>query len=292
MTKHKKKFNKTALNWKLFHLRKAIHLFLKPKQAESKRILFIVGCQRSGTSLLARRVFGRDINSKTYGEYSVLTSDDVQKLRLNQLGTVRKEIFKNRAPLVVIKALVESQNTNNLLEYFGKSKALWVYRHYKDVGSSNLARFGVRNGIADLRPVTKKDPNNWRSENTSEYTTKLVSKYFSENMNPNDAAALFWFVRNRLFFELNLEENSNVMLCLYDQLVKNPNETMKNIYKFIGRRYPGKRILTDVHSNSMGKGKKLQLSPEIDLLCGNLYEMLNRVHRNYIYGLNKFNFEK
>lgn len=37
------------------------------------------------------------------------------------------------APLVVAKPLLDSQRTRELLEYFPKSFAIWIYRHYKSV---------------------------------------------------------------------------------------------------------------------------------------------------------------
>jgi hypothetical protein len=287
MKRIQKYLDLSRINWKFFQVQKKIFQLCNLKNPRNKQILFIVGCQRSGTTLLASKVFGRDFDSKIYNEYSVLTNNDISGPRLNPLDSVRKEIKKNKVKLIVIKTIVESQNASNLLEYFDNSKALWLYRHYKDVALSNLKKFGIRNGIKDLRPIVERNFDDWRAEKSSKNITKIVNKYFFEDMDPNDAAALFWFLRNSIFFELNLRKNPNVMLCRYEQLVRNPNDTVKNIYRFIGIKYPGKRILADVHSNSVDKGQKLHLSQEIDLMCRDLYDKLNTIHKNQIITLSQ-----
>ncbi|MFQ5964626.1 MAG: sulfotransferase domain-containing protein [Candidatus Scalinduaceae bacterium] len=248
-----------------------------PRDGNKKNILFIVGCQRSGTSLLAR-IFERDFNTKVYGEFSKLSSNSIDRIRLNALSSVKETIDKDKVPLVILKPIVETQNVLELVEYFEGSKALWIYRYYKDVASSILNKFKTKISIENLRPIVKNHSNNWRSEKVSEYTRKIVVKYFSESMNPNDASALFWFVRNRLFFELNLVHNPNVMMCRYEDLVTNPTNVMKKIYEFSGCKYPGEEKHTEVHSKSIGRGKKIDLIPEIDVLCNELYEKLNNAY--------------
>jgi hypothetical protein len=58
-------------------------------------------------------------------------------------------------------------------------------------------------------------------------------------------------------------------------------ETMRRIYAFLGVRYPGDQIVSDVHPQSVGKGRVSTLSPAIDQLCADLLERLNQ-HNNRI----------
>jgi len=226
------------------------------------------------------RIFEKDLNTKVYGEFSKLSSGDVhQKIRLNPLDSVKEVIDKDRAPLIISKPLVETQNSLKLLDYFNGSKALWMYRHYKDVALSNLKRFGIENGINNLRPIVENNPQNWKSESVSESVRKIVLEHFSEDMNPYDAAALFWFVRNNLFFELRLDENPNVMMCRYEDLVMNPLEIINKIYEFIGHNFPGQKMVSEIYSLSLGKGRRVELSPEIDLLCKEFLEKLDKVYQ-------------
>lgn len=249
------------------------------KISTQKTILFIFGCQRSGTTLLTE-IFERDFeNTKVYGEFSPLSSNDKKHhIRLNPLNLLRTQIESSRPSLVVLKPLVESQHALKLIDCFNNSRALWVYRPYRDVALSNLQRWGLKNGINDLRPIVEGQSQNWRSENVSEYTKKIVRKHFSEDMNPYDAAALFWFVRNRLFFEMNLDKNYNVMTCKYDDLIDYPLKTISNIYKFVGYIYPADKIPVNIYSDSKGRGEKIKLSRAIEILCNDLLNKLDLAH--------------
>jgi hypothetical protein len=273
-------------NWKnvcdrSLRITKNIYQFAKiRKPGNQKTILFIFGCQRSGTTLLTE-IFERDFdNTKIYGEFSRLSSaDKIRHIRLNPLHQVKSQIDNNRPSLIILKPLVESQNALKLLNYFNNSKALWVYRHYADVALSHLDHFSVKNGINNLRPIVKGQSQNWRSENVSEHTKQIVRKHFAENMNPYDAAALFWFVRNILFFEMNLDKNDNVMTCKYDNLIDNPLETMSNIYKFVGYVYPSEKIPLHIYSGSKGRGANIKLSRDIEILCNDLLHKLDSAHQ-------------
>ena len=259
--------------------RKNFYQALLPREAQ-KRILFIVGCQRSGTTLMYR-IFYKDLNAKCYGEFSVLSSQDkLKRLRLNPLDIVSKEFGKVRAPFIVLKPLVESQNLPKLLDYFDDSKAMWMFRHYKDVAASNLARFGSENGIDDIRPIVNNEPGNWRSEHLSGDVRETITKYFSEDMNLHDAAVLFWYARNSLFFDLGLDNAPRVFMCKYHDLVMQPGLMMRSVYEHIGQPYPGDMIIRDVHAQSLKKGRAILLSPEVEALADAMMTRLDAAYEN------------
>jgi len=247
------------------------------KKNKDKKIVFIVGCQRSGTTMLSK-IFDKDKKVRVYPEKSELTSkSSPEYLNFNPYAEVKEILCRKGAPILVMKPLVESQNILKLLDFFENSKAIWAYRNYKDVASSNLKKFNADNGINDLRPIANLEVDNWRSDNVSKATLQLVQKYFSEDMAEADAAALFWYCRNIIFFELNLEQEKRVRLCKYETLVTDPVEVMKKIYSFLGIGLPAKRILSDVHPGSISKGKNLNLSPDIENLCEDLLTKLNSI---------------
>ena len=260
------------LTFKAFITWKAIYQ-ISGKEADQKVIVFIVGCQRSGTNMMTD-IFQRDIKSRVFGEFSQLSSLDPLKIRLNPLRSVKDTIDKIRTPLIVLKPLVETQNITGLLNYFKSSKALWMYRYYKDVAVSNIRKFGLRNGIIDLEPIVKGESKNWRNEKVSKETRQIVHEYFYDGMNPYDAAALFWFVRNKFFFDLNLQKRIDVLPVKYENLVLRPSEVTKEIYRFLCTDYPGNKVTRKVHSASINKGKAVQLSSKIENLCEDLYTKL------------------
>jgi hypothetical protein len=226
------------------------------------------------------RVFFWDKDTVVYREGSSLSSQDPLGLELDPLEDVAKKIRENRAPLVVLKPIVDSQNARQFLEAMPEAKSIWLYRHYRDVVSSNLRKFGERNGINDIRSIAQNDPDNWRSENASDHTRSIIQQYFSDDMPPNDAAALFWYARNQLFFEQNLDSHPRVLLVRYSDFVTNPAETMPRIYKFLDRPYPGDNINREVHGLSVGKGKEVVLSPEIEAFCQSQLERLEAAQAN------------
>lgn len=246
----------------------------------SKRIMFIVGCQRSGTTLMMH-ILEKDYATSIYHEFSRLSSGDkVERLRLNSLDSVKKVLERDRAKFVVLKPLVESQQTVSLLNFFPNSKALWMYRDHHDVVNSSLNRFGTHNGIDDIRPIVQGIANNWRSEGASAEVRATVAEHFSEEMNPYDAAALFWYARNMLYFDQNLEQDSRVMLCNYRDLVLKPLDFMQVLYHFMEQKFPGTHVIEDVKDSSVGRGKHVELSPAIDALCTSLYERLDAAYAN------------
>jgi hypothetical protein len=272
--------NRRNISFGLFRLYKGLSQRLggARRAPGAKRVLFILGIQRAGTSLMYW-VFERDLEVKVYRETSTLTSGDrLERVRLNPLPDVKAHIDRDAAPIVVLKPLVESQRAHELMAAFPGARALWQYRHYQDVASSNLKAFGMDNGVRDLRPFVNDDPDNWRSQHSTPETRDTIRRFFREDMNPYDAAALFWWARCRLYFDLNLVDHPHVLLCRYEDLATDPAATMRRIYAFLGTPFPGDHIVRDVHPQSVGKGRVSKLSPEVDALCAGLLASLDRLN--------------
>ena len=224
-----------------------------------KTILLIMGCQRSGTTLV-QNIFQRDMQSKVYGEFSKLSSQDREHgMRLNPLDSVRDAIGADRPGLIVLKPLVESQNALKLLDAFENAKVLWMYRDFRDTAVSSINLFGRDAGLNDLKGIID-NRNDWQAEGLGSEIRTVVSENFSPEMDPYDAAALFWFVRNSWLFKQNLDSNSRVMICSYEDLVSKPPETVKRLYDFIGRKFQGEKILPPIYQESAGRGGDLKLS--------------------------------
>ena len=258
--------------------KKRFYQSIKTNKAQQS-ILFIVGCQRSGTSMLLH-VFEGDLNTQCFAERSKLTSNDTARgIRLNSLDLIKRDLSKIRAPFIVIKPLVESQNTPTLLDYFDNSRAVWMYRNYKDVALSNIKQFGIHSGLSNLRPIINNETSNWRAEVVSEHVRETISRHFSENMNPYDAAALFWFARNSLYFDLKLDEDPRVILCRYEDFVVEPEKHMRAIYQQVGQAYPATGIASIVHSNSIKKGKDIEFSPQVEQIVQDLQYKLDSVYQ-------------
>ncbi len=271
--------NLQTLSFVAFRLYKSAAQKLGAARHDGRTIVVpILGVQRSGTSLMYW-VFERDLGVKVYRESSELSSSDtLEHIRLNPLAEVKAAIARHHVPMVVFKPLVESQRAHEFLATFPEARVLWAYRHYQDVAASNLKAFGMDNGRRDLQPFLANDANNWRSQNSSAETRETIQRHYADDMNPFDAAALFWWARMQLYFEQQLDQHPSVMLSRYEDLVLNPARTMRRTYAFLGRTYPGDHIVKDVNAQSVGKGRVSKLSPAVDQLCGQMLERLDQLN--------------
>lgn len=246
------------------------------RRAGQPQVLIIVGCQRSGTSLLSR-ILEQDLRTTVLSEDNRLTGTAESRLRLKPYDRVNRELASFRAPLVVIKPLVESQHTGEMLKRIPRSKAIWLFRDYADVVNSDLQRFSSQ--IKNLKAVAHAERDNWRAERVSDATRSIVLEHFADDMPRCDAAALMWYARNVLFFETALDSNRDVLPCRYENLVAEPRATLESIYDFLQLDYPDRNIGSEVHTNAFGRGRNVAIAPEIEGLCDRLQYRLQQACR-------------
>jgi len=196
---------------------------------------------------------------------------------MRHLEDVRAVFERSKGHLIVSKPLVESQRATELLSFFDRARAVWMFRDYRDVVKSYVRLFDVA-GVNIMRKIIDR-ADNWASEGVSDITHDTIARLYREDISREDAAALFWWARNRLFFELDLKNHPRVMLCQYETLVSEPGKTMETIYDFAAVSYPGPHLVGGVHALSKGLGRALLLSPEVENLCSALHERLITVQR-------------
>ena len=237
-----------------------------------RRVILLMGCQRSGTSLLAD-VFEKDNRVTVFQEESRITGKGEHRIRLLDLPTVRATFAACPTPLIVAKPLVESQRALELLNEIPDSRVVWIFRNFADVVHSNLHRF-VRQQIRNLVPMVERDSDNWRSQNMSNETYEVIRTFYSPEMERADAAALMWYARNRLFIEQQLGMHPRVTLCRYEDLVQQPGPTMRRLYDNLGASYPGDHLVSDIDARSVGNGNVVSIRRDIKSLCEDVQKRL------------------
>lgn len=253
---------------------KEVVQYFRHSSDSDKKILCIFGCQRSGTTLLLD-LFERDMRVKAFEEeHTSLSTRDLHGIRLDPLHLVGRRFNRVRAPLIVLKPLVETQYVPEILAFFPSAHGVWMHRHYRDVAFSNNRLFGPHQAIDDLTAVALDRTNDWRNERVPEETRATVRSLFSPEMLPLDAAALFWYVRCSLFYQLELEKLPRFHMVRYNDLVTNQREQIERIYSFIGMRAPLSRSHRHVHTRSIGRGAHIALSSEVSTLCEELHRRL------------------
>jgi hypothetical protein len=217
----------------------------------------------------------RDPRTRIFGELGDLFDDVPRHHRLRDPDEVRRRLARSGAVLNVVKPLVESHRCNDLFDLSDDARAVWMFRHYRDVASSNLRRFGMSNGIENLRPIVE-DRDDWRRSGLSDGTRAVVTRLFDSEMAPHDAAALFWWCRNTLFFDQRLDVDQRVRTCRYEQLVADPDAMTNCLYAWIGIEIPDVALTDRVHDRSVGKGD-VDIGAEIDELCDAMWLRLTDV---------------
>jgi len=56
-------------------------------------------------------------------------------------------------------------------------------------------------------------------------------------MSPHTASALFWYLRNSLFFSQGLEDRPDIVPLSYEDLASDPRKTMLHVCRFLGAEF-------------------------------------------------------
>jgi hypothetical protein len=237
-----------------------------------RRLVLIFGCQRSGTTMLQqtfldrswrilileehdRRLVGPEPGETTWQEYSTV------------LGRIRRLPFE----VVAAKPLVESASAATLMDAAGPVKAIWMLRHYPEVARSNVNRFGADNPFRDLQPIRSRDIRDWRYKGTTEETLETVATLSNRKLTPLDAAALFWWTRNQLYFDQRLWADNRIRVLRYDRACNQPAEVIRSLSDYIELTLPLGSITPRVRARPV-PAKAAELDPDIERLCQKLWD--------------------
>lgn len=249
------------------------------RRTDDAATVLIVGCQRSGTSMFLR-IIERDRRAHVYGEKSELFHDRVGDRRMIETAEAVARVAATRARLVAVKPLVESHRVDEMLDAFPNAVAVWMFRDVRAVAPSNLAAFGLDNGERDMAPILARDRGDWRTAGVSEATLDRVAELATFATESVEWAALFWWVRNSIFFDRAYDDHPRVHTCAYDTVVRDPVEVVRGLYGVAGVPCPGDHITADVNDRSLGKGRDVAFHPEIEAACDEMLERLRAVDRH------------
>jgi len=268
----RKRANWSGRIWKralrsLLLVTKGLYQALNSGKGSAKhQVVFVAGAQRSGTNMLMD-VLERSYETAVYHETDARAFDNYS---MRPIPVIHRLIASENAPRIVIKALCESQDLPGLLAEFKPAKAIWVVRHFDDVvNSMNISFPNQKNMMLSLRK--DREAGGWRTQGMSDETYRHVLPQIDEDMSPATAAALQWYLRNRLFFELGLNTRNDVLLVAYENLAQNPVAAFRRIAEFIGIE-PTEFMTKHVHARSVGKRPSPDLSAETRRLCEELWD--------------------
>lgn len=236
---------------------------------DGRRIVLIFGCQRSGTTMLQQTFLDRswrvliieEHDRRLVGSHTRSGETDWQ-----DYPTVVRRLRRIPFEVVAAKPLVESDRAIELMDASEPVKAIWMLRHYMGVARSNVRRFGVDNPYRDLQPFCSDDPLDWRCRGAVKETRETVIGLMNEGLSPLDAAALFWWARNQLYFEQQLWRDQRIRIIRYERACNCAEEVVKALSNYLEIRLPLASIASKVRPQPDGS-EATDLHPDVERLC-------------------------
>ena len=251
--------------------RKAIWRLTHDYSPDAKAV-FILGAQRSGTTLLLE-CFDRSMHFDVLGE----SSEAMVNFRIKDDEHIRSKVRSSRHEFVVFKPLTDSHRAREFLSLLPGSLAIWAFRRVQDRVNSSVAKFGDHN-LQILRGLSRGEGlERWQAQGLTESDLAFIRTFDFSTMSPYTASALFWYLRNSLYFSLGLQDMPNVLPLAYEDLATEPEKTMQGVCRFLGAGYDDEMAGT-VHAQSIGR-EESRLSDEVMALCGPLYDRLYEIQR-------------
>jgi hypothetical protein len=241
----------------------------QPGQAAA---VFVVGTPRSGTNMIVRGLAASpEFEVRNEGDRALFS-----RYRLRSDEVVRGVITGSRHPFIVIKPLLDSHRIVSLLdglELPAGSKALWMYRDVDGRARSALKKFGpaANNALRDIAAGVGSGL--WQAQEMSPETLELVRAVDWARADPAEGAAMMWYVRNQLFFDLGLDRRPDVLPVSYLALVRDRQTRMEAICRFLGARwYPA--MIRDFDERAFVAPRQLPIDPALRARCDDLAERL------------------
>jgi hypothetical protein len=241
---------------------------------DERRIVLIFGCQRSGTTMIQQTFLDRSWRVLILEEHDrrlVRPGTGREETSWQEYPTVLRRIRRLPFEVVTAKPLVESASATALMDAAEGVKAVWMLRHYWTVARSNVSRFGIDNPHRDLRPIRSRDTNDWRYRGTTDETWETVNDLLNRRLTPFDAAALFWWTRNQLYFDQRLRADDRIRILRYERAVSQPAEVIRSLSDHIGLRLPLDSITSRVRAQPFPP-QTGELDPEVEQLCRKLWD--------------------
>lgn len=234
--------------------------------------VFICGVQRSGTTMLGA-CLERSPEIWHYPEHDTYAFENYI---LKDSDTITSLVKNNPFKTLVFKPLTDSHRVKDLMERFGDGAGIWMYRRYEDRANSAVVKFGAHNleVLSDIANDTNLDI--WQAQGLLDEDIELIKSYDYSKMNPAEAATLFWYFRNKLYFNQALDKDERVLLVCYEDLIRKPEKTMRDVCIHLGITYRP-FLIKGIHARSFGKQKAPDIRNDIKMRCEHMYKKLDEM---------------
>lgn len=214
--------------------------------------------------------------------------------RLRPYDEIQALIDRQKARVILIKPINDSQNVLEILDHFDSSRVIWIYRHFHDTANSAVARWGgsqrdmvvwIGENLAKYGSLEKAMPAILDKPSFAVYAEKispesaaLLTEWTRAPISEHTGAAIMWYLRNQLFFENSLATNRRSLIVCYEDFVQQPDEQLRQICKFLSMRHSKKRSRSVV-SSSVGRHEAPDIQQDVLEACSELLDRLNQAEQ-------------
>jgi len=237
-------------------------------------VLFVVGAPQSGTALLLDALDAHsDIRVHRQGDRRAFGRDG----RLRDLAERRRLVEGARCRWVVFEPLLDLQHLDQLLDVHPGARAVFVLREPRDAARSSFEQEGDA-PLRSVRRLTREYPcSHWTAERLPEARADELTGLVHPGLDGVSAAALLWWLRNEIFFDVALDvRHEEVLPVRYESLVGEPESELAELFAFLGLE-PTPRAHHRISDLPVGGGRDVVLESEIDRRCRDLEQRLDAV---------------
>ena len=193
---------------------------------------------------------------------------------------IRRIVTRSGQRYVLFKPLCDSHRAVDLLDRIETptpGRAIWAYRDVDGRVHSAIAKFGPANLHALKRIASGSGDGMWQAGGLRAEDLELVRRFDYGAMSPESAAALFWYLRNSLYFTLGLDRRPDVLLVSYGAMVADAAAETRRVCDFLGLAYRP-ALHEHVDARASGSRTPLSIDGEVRRLCDDLAARLDAAH--------------
>lgn len=234
---------------------------------------FVVGCNRSGTTMVTLQL-GKSWQIRAFNEND---PEAFAGYHLRDFQTILGILDQTGSPNALFKPVLDTYSAREFLDTFENARVIFVYRHYYDVINSLLKKAQQRGHVTkteELQRWLKSDFDEFKLATLPRKSKDRLRSLWSDELNEESSAALFWLFQNHLFFDLGLANHPRAQLVQYERIVADPPVEFRRICQFIGIKYEG-QMARGVHADSVAKKPLQQVTPRVRDNCLELLAQLN-----------------
>ena len=231
--------------------------------------VFLLGCGRSGTNMLSR-CLGRSFQVELFNEDH---PEAFEKWRIRDFATIERLNHSGYAQVKLYKPILETHLAREFLSHFPNAKIIFIFRHFPDVINSSINHFGRDNWLGRVTNWIENDFAEFSAVPLPVATKKYVEARWHKDLSSESANALYWLLYNRLYFDLDLAQNENVMLVKYENVVPRPDLEFQKLCEFLDIKYSS-HLIKRIFSTSIKRSHSPVIDPTILSACDDLWKKL------------------